>query len=384
MSLALVLAALTLAFWLGAAVIVPRGNRRMIRLATGPAPAPQGWPRVSIVLAARNEGKTIGAALPTMLALDYPDFELITVDDRSEDDTGGILDQLATRHPKLNVDHIRELPAGWIGKNHALHHGARRATGKWILFTDADIHFTPGALRRAVAYAEARGLDLLAAVPQLHERGLLLGACVNAFGFAFTIGIKPWRIPDPSSKAHGSVGAFGLVRAAKYRELGGHAAIRLRPDDDIKLGKLFKLHGGRCELVHGVGALSVSWYHSTREMIRGLTKNAYAGADYRPWLPLVGVFIQVVLFLGPIAGAGLTHGLSAALNLTSLAIMLGLGLDQTRFTGGRWSHGLFLPIGMTIFTYALLRSMIVTHWQQGIVWRGTHYPLERLRANRVG
>lgn len=150
---ALVVALFLTILWVAAAVIVTRGNRRMIRLAELSSSGPTLWPRVSIVLAARNEGATIGAALPTVLALDYPDFELIAVDDRSEDDTGAILDRLAAANPKLQVDHIRELPAGWLGKNHALHHGAQRATGKWILFTDADVHFTPGSLRRAVVHA---------------------------------------------------------------------------------------------------------------------------------------------------------------------------------------------------------------------------------------
>ncbi len=378
-----ILAALTLVLWLGLAVEVMRGNRRMRRLATLQAPAPAVWPRVSIVLAARNEGRTIGAAVPTMLQLDYPDLEIIAVDDRSEDDTGAVLDRIAATDPRLRADHVRELPAGWIGKNHALHHGAAQATGEWILFTDADIHFEPDGLRRAVAYARAQRLDLLAAVPQLNEHGHLLGICVNAFSFAFTVGLRPWRIPDPQTGAHGSVGAFGLVRTAKYRELGGHAAIRLRPDDDIKLGKLFKIRGARCEMLLGTGVLSVSWYDSTAGMIRGLTKNAYAGADYRVWVPPFGAVAMAILFLWPVAALGLTSGTAWGLNAGSVAVMLGLGCDQPRFAGGSRWHGLFLPLGMAIFSYILLRSMVVTHWTDGITWRGTHYPLADLKANRV-
>jgi len=378
-----ILAALTFAFWLGAAWEIMRGNRRMRRLATLATPAPARWPRVSLVFAARNEGATVGTAVPTMLALDYPDFEVIAVNDRSEDDTGAVLEKIAAADPRLSVDDVHELPPGWLGKTHALHHGAARATGEWILFTDADIHFRPDALRRAIAYAEAAGLDLLAAIPQLSEHGHLLGICVNAFSFSFTIGIRPWRIPDPRALAHGSVGAFGLVRAAKYRELGGHAPIRLRPDDDVKLGKHFKLHGARCELLHGAGALSVSWYDSVPAMVRGLTKNAYAGADYRWWVPPLGALAQAALFLWPVAALALTGGAAWWLNAGAVAVMLGLGWDQTRFAGGRRWHGLFLPLGVAIFSYILLRSMIVTHWNQGITWRGTHYPLAELKANRL-
>lgn len=377
-----VLAAFTLLVWLGAALVVMRGNRRLRRLATLTAPVPTAWPRVSLVLAARNEGATVGAAVPTMLALDYPELELIAVNDRSEDDTGAVLDRLAAADPRLRVVHLRELPAGWMGKNHALHTGAEQAAGDWILFTDADIHFAPDALRRAVAYARAQTIDHLAAVPQLSEHGHLLGICVNAFSFAFTVGIRPWRIPDPRSPAHGGVGAFNLVRAATYRKLGGHKRLRLRPDDDIKLGKVMK-GGGFSEMVLGAGILSVAWYDSVGAMVRGLTKNAYAGADYRLWVPPLAAAVLVAGYLWPLAALVLTRGDAWWLNAGTVVVMLGVGCDQTRFAGGRWWHGLFLPLGMTIFAYILLRSQAVTHWTRGITWRGTHYPLYELKRNRV-
>lgn len=382
MNLPLVLAGLVLLSWLVLAQEVLRGNRRLRRLATLPAPGPTAWPRVSIVVAARNEGATLGAAVPTMLALDYPDFELIAVNDRSEDDTGAVLDRLAAAHPRLRVVPVRELPAGWIGKNHALHLGAAQATGDWILFTDADIHFTPDALRRAVAYARAQTLDHLAAVPRLSEQGHRLGICVNAFSFAFACYLRPWLIPDPRRRAHGGVGAFNLVRATTYRKLHGHEPIRLRPDDDVKLGKLMKA-GGSSELVLGDGAIAVAWYDSVGAMIHGLTKNAYAGTDYRWWVPPLSAVAVGAGYLWPWVALFLTSGPTWWCYAGSVAVILGLGCDQTRFAGGRWWHGLFLPLGMAVIAFCLLRSQVVTHWTGGITWRGTHYPLRELKANRL-
>lgn len=377
------LAVFVLFAWLAAALIVPRGNRRVPRLADLAAPAPVRWPRVSVVIAARNEAATIESAIPTMLALDYPDLELIAVNDRSEDATGEILERLAAADRRLQVVHVRELPAGWIGKNHALHVGAARAGGEFILFTDADIHFAPDALRRAVAHAESANLDLLAAVPRLTNQGHLLGVCVNAFSFAFTVGLLPWRIPLPHSRAHGSVGAFGLVRAATYRRLGGHEPIRLRPDDDIKLGKLFKTRGARCALVHGAGAIEVEWYADLPGMVRGLTKNAYAGADYRVFAPPLGAVALALLYLWPVVALFVASGAAWWIYLAAVATMLALGVDQTRFAGGRRWHGLFLPFGMAVFSFILLRSQWVTHRTGGITWRGTHYPLHELKQNVV-
>lgn len=378
-----VLAAFILAVWLAAAAIIPAGNRRVRRLAALDDPAPPRWPRVSVVVPARNEAATLGAAIPTMLALDYPDLELIAVNDRSDDGTGELLDRLAAAHPRLQVVHVRDLPRGWIGKNHALHLGAARATGEFVLFTDADIHFAPDALRRAVAHAEAHAFDLLAAVPQLSNQGHPLGICVNAFSFAFTVGIRPWRIRHPRSRAHASVGAFGLVRTSTYRRLGGHEPIRLRPDDDIKLGKLFKRSGARCEFVHGAGALRVDWYPDLRGMVHGLTKNAYAGADYRVWAPPLGALLMFALYVWPVMALSVASGPAWGLYLATVLVMAALGVDQTRFAGGRWWHGLLLPFGMAVFSYILLRSQWVTHRTGGITWRGTHYPLRELKDNVV-
>ncbi len=382
MDLPLAFAALTLALWLGAAWDVLRGNRHLRRLATLETPPPAAWPRVSVVFAARNEAATIGAAVPTMLALDYPDLEVIAVNDRSEDETGDLLDALAARDPRLIVEHIPSLRPGWLGKNHALHRGAQRATGRWILFTDADIHFRPDALRRAIAHAEAAQLDHLAVVPQLHERGHLLGIGVAAFSLLFALFLRPWKIPDPRSAAHGGIGAFNLVRASTYRRLGGHAPLRLRPDDDVKLGKLMK-SGGRSEFALGAGAVSVEWYATVGQLVRGLTKNAYAGVDYRVWMIIGGVAAHALFFFWPVIALAVTTGAEFWLYVGAVAVMLAVAVENTRADGGRAWHGAFLPVGLLIMDYILLRSMIVTHGQRGIVWRGTHYPLRELKQNRL-
>ncbi len=378
----LLIAAAVLFVWLFIGQEVFRGYRRVRWLARLPLPATGAWPRVSVVFAARNEAATLGAAVPTMLALDYPDWELIAVNDRSEDGTGALLDRLAAADSRLKVVHVTTLPEGWMGKNHALAEGAEAATGEWILFTDADIHFRPDVLRRAIAHARAQSLDHLAAVPALEAAGHWLGICINAFAFGFCTGLRPWKIHDPRSRAHGGVGAFNLVRAFTYRKLGGHVPISLRPDDDIKLGKLMK-SGGFSEFVFGAGALSVAWYASVGELVRGLEKNAYAAVDYRWWLPPLGVLALAAGVLWPLAALALATGPARWCYAGTVAVMLGLGCVQPRFTGGRWWHGLFMPAGLVVIVGAVIRSMAVTLWTGGIRWRGTFYPLSELKRNRL-
>lgn len=375
-------AATALLGWLLVGLELMRGNRRLRRLATLPAPAPARWPRVSLVFAARNEGATLGRAVPTMLALDYPDLEIIAVDDRSEDDTGAILDKFAAADARLKVIHVTELPPGWLGKTHGLQRGGEQATGEWILFTDADIHFQPPALARAVAYARAQTLDHLAAVPVLHERGPLLGICVSAFSLLFALFVRPWRVPNPASGCHGGIGAFNLVRTSTYRKMGGHAPLRLRPDDDLKLGKLMKA-GGFSEIVLGGEVLSVAWYDSVGGFVRGLEKNAFAGADYRIWLVGAGVLLHAAFVFWPLAAVFAASGPARWLWLGAVAVMLGVAADNHRFDGGRAWHGLFLPVGIAVLDYAIVRSMVLALGRGGIIWRGTRYPLRDLRANRL-
>ncbi|MDB6114824.1 MAG: pgaC 2 [Lacunisphaera sp.] len=377
-----VFAAVVLLGWLALAWEVMRGNRHLRRLATLAAPAPAVWPKVSVIFAARNERLTVGAAVPTMLRLDYPDLEILAVNDRSEDDTGALLDKIAATDPRLRVLHVQELPDGWLGKTHALQLAAKQAAGEWILFTDADVHFQPGVLKRAVAHARAHSLDHLAAVPQLHEQGHWLGICVSAFSLIFALFVRPWRVPNPASRCHGGVGAFNLVRTSTYLKLGGHTPLRLRPDDDLKLGKLMK-SGGFSEIVLGAGAISVAWYASAGELVRGLEKNAFAGVDYRISMIFGAVTAHVVGVFWPLVALCLTHGPAQWLWLASIAVMLGVAVDNHRFDGGRWWHGLFVPAGIAVLDYAMVRSMVLTLWRGGIVWRGTHYPLRDLKKNRL-
>src|SRR6185437_2995379 len=204
-----------------------------------------GGPSVSVVVAARDEGPHIERALQSLLGQRYDALEIIAIDDRSGDDTGAILDRMAARDARLRVAHISELPPHWLGKNHALHVGAAAAVGDYLLFTDADVVFAPDAIARAVAFARARGIDHLTLGPELDSPGLLLTMVVNFFSLGFLLYYRPWHAEDPTRQEHIGVGAFNLVRAGLYRGFGGHSRIALRPDVDVKLGRLVKLAGGR-------------------------------------------------------------------------------------------------------------------------------------------
>jgi len=283
MPILLLLAAVTLLGHLATAVAVWRGARTIRFLAAQP-PLSGPLPRVSIVIPARNEERNVEEALQSVLALDYDNLEIDVVDDRSTDSTGAILDRMAAANPRVRVIHIRELPPGWLGKNHALELGGRKATGDYLLFTDADIVMEPTALLRAVGAMEADGLgplDHLAVAPEIERRSLLFEMFIGVFSLFFSLYVKPWKVQDPKAPNHVGIGAFNLVRASAWRAVGGHQRIAMRPDDDLKLGKLLKTSGFRQEMMFGLGMLRVEWYRSVRELIQGLMKNAFPGVDYR-------------------------------------------------------------------------------------------------------
>jgi hypothetical protein len=362
-----------------------RGGRQLASFAEV-VPRPDAeLPMLSVVIAARDERRHIEQALESVLAQRYPGLEVIAVDDRSTDGTAEILDRLAEGEGerRLRVMHITELPPGWLGKNHALFRGASMATGELLLFADADVVMEPTTLRRAASYMETRGLDHLTAVPRVLVPGALLTVLVVTFSMLYTIFVRPWRARDSRRGNSVGVGAFNLVRSHVYWAIGGHEAIRMRPDDDTKLGKLIKKRGFRQEMVIGVDFISVEWYASFRELTRGLMKNGYSQLDYRLSLALAGTAVQLVLFIWPFAALALTNGLARVLNVLSVVILLGIYVAHARLQRTPPWYAVGFPVAALLAMYLGWRSVVTTLRNRGIEWRGTHYSLDLLRANRV-
>jgi hypothetical protein len=190
-------------------------------------------PRVSIIVPARNEAAMIETAVRSLLAIDYPNYELIVVDDRSEDATGEILDRLKAEHgARLVVVHVRELPPGWLGKTHAMWSAARQATGEWILFSDADVVHAPEALRRAVGYAERERAAHMVLLPTMLMESTGERMMISFFQAMFIFAYRPWKVRDPKARDSMGVGAFNMVRRSAYEisiyalERGGRYAAR--------------------------------------------------------------------------------------------------------------------------------------------------------------
>jgi len=196
-------------------------------------------------------------ALRSLLALTYPNKEIIVVNDRSTDNTGPILDHMANEHASLRILHVKELPAGWLGKNHAHYVGAQLAKGDVLLFTDADIVMAPSSLSRAINYFEANRLNHLAILPRVITLGGALSTVIVGFQFFFNLVTRGWKVRDPKSWAFVGIGAFNMIRRSAYEIIGTHRAIAMRPDDDMRLGQRVKQKDLRSDFLFGVKMLHV-------------------------------------------------------------------------------------------------------------------------------
>lgn len=346
-------------------------------------PGDASAPRVSVVIAARNEERNIEPALRSVLAQDYPNLEIVVVDDRSEDRTASILSRLAVRQPLLTVVRIDQLPAGWLGKNHALQEGANAATGDWILFTDADVVMNPSTIRRAIWLVTSGGIDHLAGVADMTVPGSFLRLFVMGFILYLNMYLRPWKARDPKSRCYIGIGAFNLVRSDIYRAVGGHTAIAMRPDDDLRLGQLLKRSGYRQDIVSGHQVMEVEWYHSMRELVLGLEKNQFAALNYSLVITVLGSLAHLLLALGPIAGVIWGTGLARWIwVLVVLVTVLGYAVC-TPYVRVRWWYALGYPLVAVLFNLVLWRSTLLTLTRRGIRWRGTYYSLRDLKANRA-
>ena len=354
---------------------------------------PSGNPRVSIIVPARNEEADIERALKTLLSLDYDNYEVIAVNDRSTDRTGEIMERVAQSHSTktalggppavLRVIHHTELPPGWLGKTHAMWTAANQATGDWILFTDADVMFKPDSLRRALAYAEAEPADHVVLFPRMVMKRPGEYMMIAFFQTMFMFGHRPWKVADPTTDDHMGVGAFNLVRRRVYDAVGTYEALRMEVLDDMKLGKVVKKAGFAQRNVFGGDLISIRWAHGALGVVNNLTKNFFAVLSFQWWRTLLSVFGLAYLNYGPFLGTFLAHGYARVPYAAALGSMLLIYIGMGLRSGVPPYYFVLHPASTTLFIYTLLRSMFLTLWNDGIVWRGTKYPLEELRKGMV-
>jgi cellulose synthase/poly-beta-1,6-N-acetylglucosamine synthase-like glycosyltransferase len=294
--------------WLGLLIAAWSGNGRMNQLRREESPLSEPAPSLSIIVPAKDEAAGIRDCVSRVLKQDYPDAELVVINDRSGDGTGDILDAMAADDPRLKIVHVTELPTGWLGKCHALFVGTQQITSEWLLFVDSDVGLTPDAARRAVARAERRQYDALSLMPRLvaptfWER-LLLPQLAVAWGAAFQISLTN----DDSRPRHAVAnGQFFLIRRAWYERVGGHGAVRDRIVEDVALMRILKAAGARTRLMAGQHLVQTRMHSDLRKMFHGWAR-IYAGTSGRSVLPMLSV---IVVMLATVIGIAFAAAIAA-------------------------------------------------------------------------
>lgn len=370
-------------FWITYGLKVAYGAARLPWLKDFPAARDEECPRISVIFAARDEEKKLPAALATLVAIDYPQLEIIAVNDRSTDATSRLLDEFAAAHPQLKVVHIQELPPGWLGKSHALQKAYEVSSREWLVFTDADVQFQRDSLRRVVSLVRDRGLDHLALLGDVKRSGFWDNVLISFFAMGFQLATDPYQVSNPHSRSYVGVGAFQMLKRSVYEACGTHRRLAMEVVDDMKLGKLVKQAGFRSAVAVAQHAVSVEWHIGLQNLVRGVEKNFFAGAQFSLGLAAAQIFallaMNVVPFVGLFFGHGWIHAFAAISVL--IALCFHLGVDVVMQISPLYC--LTLPVGAAVFAYMVLRSTVVTLRQGGIVWRDTFYPLDELRRGLV-
>ena len=342
--------------------------------------------RVSVIVPARNEEHDIEQTLRRLLALDYNNYEVVAVDDRSSDRTGEIIGRLASSkdaHGILKVISIEALPSAWVGKTHAMWTAAQQATGDWLLFTDADVQFKPDSVRRAIAYAEAERADHVVLFPRMIMKQPGEKMVTAFFLTLFVFGHRPWKVANPRTRDHMGVGAFNLIRRRVYESIGTYQALRMEILDDMKLGKVVKNAGYAQRNVFGADLISIRWAKSAMGMVNNLTKNFYAVMSFQWPRALASCVGLAFLNLLPFFGALLAHGWARLPYAIALASMFSIYAGMSKQSDVPPYYFVLHPVSTTLFVYTMLRSMIITLGRGGVEWRGRFYPLEELKRGLV-
>ncbi len=348
------------------------------------APAEDGeCPRVTLLFAARDEEEKLAQALETLRQINYPALEIIAANDRSTDGTAKILSDAAQRDPRLKVINIADLPAGWLGKPHALQRAYEASSGEWLLFTDADVQFRPDAIRRAVTLVQTKKLDHLTLMTDVEMRGFWEKTVLTFFGLGFHLATNPRGVSDPRSRAYIGIGAFQLAKRAAYEASGMHRRLCMEVLDDMKLAKIVKQSGFRSAVGVAQDFVTVRWHAGVGNIVRGVTKNFFASAEFK--LSIVALLLAAICCANilPFLALPFVHGWALVFVIVSVTIALGFHAGTAVVMRASPWYAITQPLGAAIFGYMLLRSTIVTLRQGGIVWRETFYPLEELRRGIV-
>lgn len=370
--------------WVAMILIMPLMLLRRPRLSSFTRPAAQDAPLVSIIVPARNEAVNISVCLASLLNSEYPNYEIIVVDDGSRDGTGDIVRILADHSDgRVQLVEGEPLPAGWLGKPWACWQGSRYASGDVLLFTDADTRHEERLLGHAIGAMAARSADMVSVMPRqlmirLPERLIL----PHFFALISLRYINLERVNRTRTPRHVIAnGQFILIRRDAYDEIGGHEAMRAEIVEDQRIAQRLISAGRRIFIAHAEDLMETRMYRSLGEIIEGWTKNVAIGSRYAspdwaaPFVPwLIAIFLIGMWVVPPFAFLTAlvrpvppwVQGWSMAVTAASLLFwLLAHAVQRVPLP-----YALAYPLGAVAAAAIFVRSALRG---SRVEWKGRHY-----------
>lgn len=341
-------------------------------------------PLVTAIIPAKDEEATLADCLASVCAQDYPNLEVLVVDDRSADRTGEIARSFATADPRVRVLTISHLPAGWTGKTHALQEASASARGQWLWFLDADTRHGPTNLSIVMEYARSHDAALASLLPEMRCETFWEAVVQPLAGIVLVQSFPLFRVNDDRKRLAFANGQYILIRRDAYDAAGGHHAVRQRFVEDIGLAARVKGRGLRIRVAIAQGIGSTRMYAGLGPLVRGWSRILYDALDRNPWR-LLGKVLDPLVFSqsGHVALA-----VAIALLLTGRAVtfawwLLGLSVLHHVFSYvvlrrlyllsvPRSRHVAWFPVANLVMDWVLLRAIRMCLTGK-VTWRGTAY-----------
>jgi chlorobactene glucosyltransferase len=336
-------------------------------------------PMVSVCVPARDEERGIRACLESLLKQDYPEFEVIVVNDHSTDRTGEIIHNI--QDSRLIALDGKDLPEGWLGKPFALHQAFQKAKGEILLFTDADPVFQPLALRTAVFTMRERNLSALTLLPKA-EFGSFWERAVQPTIFGFIGSLTRFRkVNSPNHKSAMGFGAFLMFKRSAYEAIGGHEGGKADVLEDVLIAKRLKNAGFKLLVADAKRLFSIRMYYGFREIWTGWRKNMFLAMKRSVLRAFYYVFMVLAFVLAPylmlvwnvMAGADL---LWVGLSLFGVCMVSAATVKTCDELGLSRINACLFPIGAMVMAAIMINSMIQTLVFSRTEWRGRVYSVE--------
>jgi chlorobactene glucosyltransferase len=380
----------TVIFIAGMLIIYWIHNQYQMDIVVTPAAAPPDAPFISVCIPARNEERNIRACVEAMLAQDYPNFEVIVLDDRSTDSTAIILTDIASRDSRLHPISGSDLPKGWAGKPHALYQAsalARAPESGWLCFIDADTFISPGTLSSCYAKARETQADMFTILTFQIMGSYWEKVVMPLVMTGLSVGFSPHKVNDPKRKDAIANGQFILIKRRVYDAIGRHESVKDSIVEDKAIAERVKWSGYRLIVADGMQLARTRMYTNLREMWEGWTKNIYLGLSDRPSLMALGLFgaflaVIVSLFLPawPLLGVlwYLNGGgwMAMTVILQSLLVwaymIYARSLVNLKMGISPW-YSLTTPLGAGLFGAMMFTSTWNVLSGRGVTWKGRDY-----------